>query len=114
MSDKTVVNDLGLYRALSQPFESYEAANEAIEAFMTAVRDLREKHRLQNVHVIVSGLAVGPAGEEGRWMTSAHNGDELLAEAMVAWAFGRESVFRQERIAEAVKGTLRDQRRGLK
>lgn len=88
-----------LYRQLSAPFESSDAANEAIRAFVTDLRELRERHRIRDVHVIISADVI--YGErEGTVITDAHYGDSLRAEQMLAWALGREQAEHKEFIAK--------------
>ncbi len=97
-----VIRNPGGYRALSEPFENFAAANEAINDFFKDVRDLRAKHRLADVYIILRGSALGEDGDEGDWIISQHHGSSLNCESMTAWAFGQEATRRQESIAKVV------------
>ena len=101
------VRDEDNYRKLSEPFPSFDAANEALEAFFKDLREVRNKHKMTDVYVIISGSARTASGEEGEFVTSQHHGSSLKSESMVAWALGTEQTRRQEAIAKMIKGGIK-------
>lgn len=85
-----------LYRKLSEPFASSEAVNEAFVAFIEELRALREKHKLADVHVIVSGNMLARDGEEIPYIVTGHQGDTHKIEAMCAYSQGLAAADRQQ------------------
>lgn len=97
-------NDPANYRRLSEPFESPEAAREAINTFWDAVAAARNASGMTDVHVIVRINVVSDAGDEGVVITAAHFGNSIEAEAMCAWALGQEAALRESTIGKFLKG----------
>lgn len=91
------------YRDLSKPFENYDVANKALSAFYDELSELRQKHKIANVYVILKVNAVGEDGEEGEALSSMHMGSGLEAESLCAWAYGREQSRREQAIAALLK-----------
>lgn len=87
------------YRAMSEPFPSSDAAEEAIKGFFEEAELLRVKHRLRDVYIIIGGTVMY-GDDEGGFITSGMIGDTGNAESMAAWALGHESAARQTRIAK--------------
>jgi len=99
-----VVQNPKLYRELSVPFESAEAANAALTAFYEEVRELRKKHKITDLHLIcqVSANFKDDDGEdEGQLMAVCHFGSELMIEGMTGYAFGKAHADSKARIAKA-------------
>lgn len=86
-------SDPALYRRLCEPHASIDALNAELEAFYKSVRELREKHKLPEVLVIVAANVMDD-GVEYEVQSSAYNGDVRNAAYMIARAYG-------ESIAEA-------------
>lgn len=103
MAEQKTFTDQDNYHKLSEPFESPEAAENAFAAFWDEFYELRNKHKLPDVYVIAAIAIRYPDGETGSVMASLHAGDELRREPMVAWAYGRESALRQERLAKLIE-----------
>lgn len=99
--------DPATYRKLSEPFESADAAQKAIEAFAEELAQLRKKHHLPNVTVVLKVNVITSDGEEGEIQTYAHLGDWIEAEPMLAWAFGQQQARRQESIAALLKSGVK-------
>lgn len=86
------------YLDLCKPFPSASEADSAIEAFYSDLYELRNKHRMTDVHVMIR-LPV-----EGHFVqTCFHFGDELLAEPMAAWNYGYQGAQRQIRMGQIVE-----------
>ncbi len=87
------------YYELSKPFESQEVVGNAIEAFWNELYELRNKHRLPDVYIVIRANVK----EMGPVMTTLHAGDAMQAELMTAWAFGREQSDRQAMVANILE-----------
>jgi|ERR1017187_4388081 hypothetical protein len=100
MADKQgkLFNDPALYRKLSEPFATLDEADAATDAFLVELRELRAKHRIADVSLILGINVMGEDGE-GRMLLQSHVGDTHLAESMLAYAYGAETALRQERTA---------------
>jgi len=92
------VNDNDAYYDMSRPFESSGKANEAVNNFLEAVYELRRKHGIQDVSLIIRGSIV----ESGPFMAGGHFGDEMQAEAMAAWYLGHRQEIRQDIIRQSL------------
>lgn len=97
-------HDPAKYRMMSMPFQSPEAAKEAIGKFWDAVADARDATFMTDVHVIVRINVLSEAGEEGTMITAAHFGSSIEAETMCAWALGQEMALRESTIGKMLKG----------
>lgn len=96
-------NDHTNYRKLSEPFPNGTAANDAINAFFEELYELRNKHKIRDVYVVVGGCVLYPAEGndpeiEADFITAFHAGEELKREPMVTWAVGYEAAASRERI----------------
>ena len=89
----------GLYRKLSEPFPSKEAANDALEKFQQELSALREKYRLADMHVLVQINVITESGEEGIFNSEMGFGDQRLVGTMLAMAMGREQSRRESELA---------------
>jgi hypothetical protein len=98
----TVIQDEANYRRLSEPFSSFDEVDDALLGFTKELREIRNKYRLRDVYVVISGSAIGEDGVEREWIVSQMHGDGLRAETMAAWAYGQESARHAEAIAELV------------
>lgn len=96
-----------LYHKLSEPFPTYEAASEAIDAFWVDLEEIRKKHKIPDIHLVLAWKALGSDGQPGEYTASAHLGNELMAESMAAYAYGKEQADRRERIASVVERAAR-------
>lgn len=79
-----------LYRELSEPFASFDVLNAAISAFVDEVYELRVKHKLPDVTLVISGNVALDADDETSTATYAHFGNPDRAVQMLAYALGRE------------------------
>ena len=95
-----------LYRELSKPFPTKEAANAALVAFQEELGELRKKHRLADVTVVVSVSITYPDGEEGDAMIVGGYGSTTKRESMLAYAYGKERAENEAALAKMLKGRL--------
>lgn len=96
MSKQTLIDE-DTYAEMEVPFDTPEEANTALQEFWAAVYELRKKHQLANVSLIVKDSIRG----SGIFMWDGHCGSEVDVEPMAAWHFGRASAERQEMIRRA-------------
>jgi hypothetical protein len=92
------INDAATDRAMSEPFQSAAAADEALAAFDAELRELRRKHKITDV-LCVSHFTVMSGGREAENWSSSFIGNVLMAEAMAAYSFARERAQARQRIA---------------
>lgn len=95
------------YRELNKPFPSAEAADAAIEAFWGEFYELRVKHKLPDVLVVIRANVVCEDGEESDAIVSMHAGSTLHKESMAAWAFGRAQLERQQAIGKMLTKSVK-------
>lgn len=92
------MSDPQTYRECSEPFATTEEADDAVEAFWAEMTELRKRHKLANVYVVICDSV-----NDERFMVLAHCGDELMRESMAAYALGTESARRQSNIAKLIR-----------
>ncbi len=92
-----------LYLELCLPKESVDKANADVAEFFRELRELREKYGLPDVLCIISCF-VYYGSEVGHVTTLTHNGNELEAEPMLAYALGSVQAERRARINQALAG----------
>lgn len=110
MSQRALFNDAANYRAMLEPHESVDAANEAANAFFEGVAELRKKHRLPNVLIVADVHYLGEDGADAEGRLSSFLGDSNHAEELAAYAHGYETARRQERISAMTRHVLRTNR----
>lgn len=97
---KVGVNNPSLYRELSVPFAGPEQADAALSAFYTELYELRVKHRVQDVLIVVQASVKYPDEDEGEVCSCVHFGKDDNAENLAAYALGYLGAQRQERTAK--------------
>lgn len=108
-SDK-VTHNPRLYEKLSEPFESLDAMNEAWLAFQTELRELRAKHRVRDVTIIMEGSFLQD-GEVGEARVCTHNGNSLRKLPALAFAYGEAKAEQDAMLAEQERAGARMARR---
>lgn len=91
------------YRAMSVPFDTGDEAEQAAEQFFKSVGELRKACRIQDVTIIIS-IAVKTGDGEGVVLCQGHYGDTTKAEGMAAYAYGKLSEERQQRMIKLLAG----------
>lgn len=108
-----VYNNPQLYRELSAPVDR-AALEDRLEEFFKELMELRVKHKLPDVHVIIrADVFMGDLidNEVVPVMTAVHLGDSRMQETMTAWAFGRAGVERSREVDASKASGLRTGRR---
>ena len=94
------------YSALSKPMKQ-EDADDALNAFFGEVSAARQRHKIQDVHVIVRMMIDRETGD-APGMSSIHLGAVQESEAMCAWAFAlageKRRAFIDNAKAEGIRG----------
>ena len=88
-----------LYRELSVPFESTDAAQAAIEAFISDLEASRAKHKIADVVTVIEVNAISGDGREGVMTLSMGFGDQIKKASMLAMALGKERQLFTENLA---------------
>jgi hypothetical protein len=101
MAMKLLENDPDCYRKMSEPFTNEQELADAFKAFYEGVSELRKKHRMADVYVIVAFNCLDGDDESQRF-GSFQFGNQLMAEGLTAWAYGREQAERDAMIGRAV------------
>ena len=91
------IQDDKTYYELSKPFEDSGQADNALRSFFDELYELRVKHGLADVSVVVKDAIEG----SGSFMANFHCGSEIEQEAMAAWLFGRVQGDRQDLVRRA-------------
>ena len=89
------IEDPGLYRRLSEPFPSFNAANDAINAFNVDLRAIREKHKIPDIVFVIAVSAIGDDGDVGDFVLGGGHGDGLKDESLFAYGFAKAQSERQ-------------------
>lgn len=92
-----------LYRELSAPFESTEAANKSLEAFAKDLEEIRAKHKVCDVVAVLQVNALNKDGEEGLMVATIAFGDPMNKPVMLAQALGKEQAVFENTIARYLK-----------
>lgn len=107
----TVIHAPVTYAELSKPFESLDAMQEAWWAFQTELRELRAKHRVRDLTVILEGSFLQD-GELAEARVCAHNGSSLRKLPTLAFAYGEAKAEQEQMLAEQEReGAKRARRR---
>lgn len=87
---KTIKNDPENYYKMSEPFESSDLANEAIKQFHDELAELRKKHKIRDVLIVLNGAVRYEDGNVGEYMICNTFGSVMNAMTMAAFAYGQE------------------------
>jgi hypothetical protein len=96
-------NDLNLYREMSQPFMTAEAATDALQAFFEDLGELRKKHEIPDLVCAVKMGYLTSDGVEVDGMSYVSYGDQMNVEPMAAYLYGQAAKDRQEFLAKIVR-----------
>ena len=101
-------NDPGLYRRMSEPFDSADAAQSAWDAFRADIEAAREKHKITEVVVLVQFPYRASEGDEILGGSMLCIGDGMRHEVMLATGLADVQRTRQEMIGSILaKGLLK-------
>lgn len=100
------VNDPGLYRTLSEPFEDAASCNAGIQAFFDEIDALRVKHRIADICVIVE-VAVMADGQETKGTARLNLGSSANVLPMIARVYGEERQRHEDNLAHLIAAARR-------
>lgn len=90
------IHDPALYRRLSEPFETVEAANAAFDAFSEEFRALRKKHRIPDA-VYIAAVNVKDGDKESSIMAYGNCGDGRRVTDMLYESFAQQVTIEAKR-----------------
>lgn len=99
MSDK--INDPGLYRRMSEPFDDAAESNAALSSFFEAIEKLREEHGIPDVLVLCE-VNVMIDGAETRGSARLMRGDSSAFLPMIARVYGEERQRYEDNMARLI------------
>ena len=99
----TAINDPALYRKLCEPYESREAVDKPLAAFIDDVRAAREKHGVPDVTILFQVVAMID-GEEIRLGGMHHSGNPMAGLQMLAEHYGRQSALWESELVRLAGG----------
>lgn len=84
------MNNPAKYREMCVPFESVDAANEALGAFQKELRELRQKHRIRDVTFAMAVDIKSPEHQGGEFVArvTGHIGNSSIHLELSAYALG--------------------------
>lgn len=103
----TIIQDNELYRELSIPFESVDAANDNIQKFCDELYDLRAKYRIRELMFAIRIGCKRDDGEEADATIVNHFGSSLQMESIAAFAYGTLSARRQQYVQDEIADACR-------
>lgn len=92
------------YEAMSRPFESLDAAQKAMDAFLSELLDLRKKHRIKDCVFVINVAFTSSDGEPAETMALAGFGSQLQQTPLLAFGLGRSRKEDEQRIAALIAG----------
>jgi hypothetical protein len=100
---KNIKKDPENYKQMAVPYENQDEANKAMSSFYDELSELRKKHKVRDLVVIVYGSVISD-GEEGEFMNSMAFGNSINHLAMAAFAYGKEKQSHNEMIQKLLAG----------
>jgi len=100
---QTKTKDPENYLKMSEPFETPNIANKALQDFHEEVNVLRKKYKIPDLLIVIKGEVKYPDGQIGGFMNHSSYGMELNVEPMAAYAYGKASAEHRELINKFLK-----------
>lgn len=97
-------NDPENYYKMSEPHESPEKANEALQKFYEKVSEARKEFKIADILVITKDSVRHEDGEVGQFMQHSQYGDQLNGVSMAAYAYGQLQAEHRELLNKLVAG----------
>jgi hypothetical protein len=96
-------NDPKLYREMSVPHETMDAAMAEAAAFTEGLKELRQRHRIPDLYVVAEMNAISDDGSEKGIVFSLGIGNSSRHEVLAARALGIAKAERSRQIDEALQ-----------
>jgi hypothetical protein len=97
-------NDPANYHKMSEPHESPEKANEALQKFYDKVSEAREEFKIADILVISKDSVRYEDGTVGQFMQHSQYGNQLNGASMAAYAYGQLQAEQRELLNKLVAG----------
>ena len=97
-------NDIENYHKMSEPHETPEKANEALQKFYDEVNEARKKFNIADILVITKDSVRYESGEVGQFMQHSQYGNQLNGASMAAYAYGQLQAEQRELLNKLVAG----------
>ncbi len=110
------VNNPALYRKMSEPHPSPEAANTALNKFLKLVEAAREECQICDVSMVIAMNTLYPLSvedngvPEGRAQIMYHIGASVHQLPMLAYGYGEASAENRELVAKLSNGSITKRR----
>lgn len=102
--DGKITNDPENYYKLSAPYESEDAADEAISKFYEELGELRKKHKIPDLLIVIKATVRHKDGKVGQMMGQYAYGSTLDHLAMAAYVYGQLQAEHKELINKLIVG----------
>lgn len=97
-------NDPDNYHKMSEPHESPEKANEALQKFYEKVSEARKEFKIADILVITKDSIMYEDGEVGQFMQHSQYGNQLNGVSMAAYAYGQLQAEERELLNKFIAG----------
>ena len=97
-------NDPDNYHKMSEPHESPEKANEALQKFYEKVSEARKEFKIADILVITKDSVRYEDGEVGQFMQHSQYGNQLNGVSMAAYAYGQLQAEERELLNKLIAG----------
>ena len=97
-------NDPENYHKMSEPHESPEKANEALQKFYEKVEAARKEFKIADILVITKDSIRYEDGEVGQFMQHSQYGNQLNGVSMAAYAYGQLQAEERELLNKLIAG----------
>lgn len=99
---KSFKSDTENYYNMSEPFNGEKEANEAVGKFFEELGELRKKHKIRDVLVVLYDSVKYDDGNCGEFMCTGNYGNQINCLPMAAYLYGQEQSEHVERINKMV------------
>ena len=97
-------NDPENYYKMSEPHESTDKANEALQGFYEKVEAARKEFKIADILVITKDSVRYPDGQVGQFMQHSQYGNQLNGISMAAYAYGQLQAEQSEMLNKYIAG----------
>ena len=108
MSDEQAIQDTATYREMSEPFAGTEELNDALLAFYEDLREIRTKHRLADVLVVVQDAYLDNDGQEIPALSRSNIGSIHNCLPMATWLYAKEQADHKRYLRHLMKQVEED------
>ncbi|MBN8833731.1 MAG: hypothetical protein ABS68_08925 [Niastella sp. SCN 39-18] len=92
------------YYKMSEPHESADKANEALQKFYEKVSEARKEFKIADILIVTKDSVRYEDGNIGQFMQHSQYGNQLNGVSMAAYAYGQLQAEDRERINKLIAG----------